>query len=319
MLRASLAHFAVALCLWWPGVARAQAVLDQTVQAAWEASPLRDALSGLAKSQKLTLLLDRRVDPGRPLTASLSGPLRGELERLAADQKLGVALLGSVLCLGPAEAVERFPTLVTLRKQELSKLPIAARTTWLKAHAAAWDDLSTPRGLLEQIARDGKFELTGHEAIPHDLWAGVELPPLGIVERLTLVAGQFDLTFQVEENGERVRLVPIPPTVARAKLPASSGTTAKKGTDPPGQQRIKLTVKNNPVGKVLREVCPKLGLELAIDAEAITAAGISLDALVSFEVQDATVDDLLEAMTKPAGLGFRRTGKRVDVFPRKAP
>jgi hypothetical protein len=314
----ALALFALCMCLALTRQAQSPAALDQPVQASWEGAPLREALQGLAKSQRLTLLLDRRVDPGRPLTASLSGPLRGELERLAAEQKLGVALVGSVLCVGPAEAVERFPTLVTLRKQELSKLPAAVRTGWLKVNAAGWNDLATPRELLEQIAKDGKFDLAGHEAIPHDLWAGAELPPLGIVERLTLVAGQFDLTFVVEENGAQVRLVPIPATVARAKLPAASGTV-KKGADPAATQRFKLNVKNNPIGKVLRELSPKLGLELQLDSEAIAAAGVSLDALVSFEVQDATLDELLEAMTKPAGLAFRRNGKQLEVFPRKAP
>ena len=48
------------------------------------------------------------------------------------------------------------------------------------------------------------------EQIPHDLWAAADLPPLELIERLTLIAGQYDLTFQVSADGNRLTLVPVP-------------------------------------------------------------------------------------------------------------
>ena len=46
--------------------------------------------------------------------------------------------------------------------------------------------------------------------MPHDLWAAADLPPISLVDRLTLIAIQFDLTFKVAEHGKRLELVPVP-------------------------------------------------------------------------------------------------------------
>src|SRR5207247_2518923 len=49
------------------------------------------------------------------------------------------------------------------------------------------------------------------EAVPHDLWPAGDWPPMSVVERLTLLAAQFDLSFRVEGAGQRVRLVKLTP------------------------------------------------------------------------------------------------------------
>ena len=77
-----------------------------------------------------------------------------------------------------------------------------------------WDDLTTPRELIEELARQNGVEVTGLELVPHDLWAAADLPPLPWADRLTLIAIQFDLTFTVSADGATVRLVPLPDRVA---------------------------------------------------------------------------------------------------------
>ena len=53
---------------------------------------------------------------------------------------------------------------------------------------------------------------------------------------------------------------------------------------------------------------------LALTA-AIAQAGISLDQRVSFQVNQVTLDALLEAVLKPAGLTSRKEGDEIVVTP----
>ena len=86
----------------------------------------------------------------------------------------------------------------------------------LTAHAWRWDELSEPRQLVGQLAGEAGVTIAHGELIPHDLWPAVDLPPLSWVDRLTLVAAEFDLTFQIGASGQ-VDLVPIPAAVALAR------------------------------------------------------------------------------------------------------
>ncbi len=74
----------------------------------------------------------------------------------------------------------------------------------------AWDDLAAPRELLEKLGSENGIQIAGLDQIPHDLWAAADLPPLELIERLTLIAGQYDLTFQVSADGNRLTLLPVP-------------------------------------------------------------------------------------------------------------
>jgi hypothetical protein len=82
-------------------------------------------------------------------------------------------------------------------------------------------------------------------------------------------------------------------------------------------QRFTLTVKEHRVGPLLEQLARQLKLELTIDRQAIGQAGISLDQRISFSVSDATVDELLQAAAKPAGLRAQRRGSAVEVGPAK--
>lgn len=84
------------------------------------------------------------------------------------------------------------------------------------------------------------------------------------------------------------------------------------------EQRYTLRVDQQPVGTVLRQLGQQLGWNVDIDQAAIKAAGLSLDQRVSFSVQDATIDGLLDALLKPAGLGYQRDGQELTVTPRAA-
>jgi hypothetical protein len=295
----------------------------------WSGDPLRRALTQLGAGQGVTVLLDRRVDPEQGVELRVAGaPLEEVLRRVAEAKGLGLAVLGPVVYLGPPHAAALVRPLSQLRSAEAKRLPAQASNALLRLDRLRWDDFATPRALLGRLAQSGGIAVSGLDRVPHDLWAAADLPPLSLVDRLTLIAIQFDLTFEIAPDGASVVLVPIPddleavpPGKAAAKTTTPRRTMPAHRTAPGrrsvGAAEVRFTQRptRGPVGVLLVQLAEKLGLELRIDRDAIEAAGISLDQTVSFGVENATADELLEALLAPAGLAFRRTGKVLQVFP----
>jgi hypothetical protein len=78
-------------------------------------------------------------------------------------------------------------------------------------------------------------------------------------------------------------------------------------------KRFTLTVAEKPIGPLLKQLAKQIGLELQMDEAAIGEAGAALDARVSFKVEDATIDELLQAAIKETPLKFRRQGNVLIV------
>lgn len=342
---------------WLAGPAlRAQ--LAQPVKLAWSGVPIRKGLTDLSRSQSIAILLDRRVDPGLPLDLSMDNvPVELALERIARSQHLGVSWYGPLVYLGPEPAAARLRTLAALRAAEAKSLPATRRSSFTKTQAWQWDDFAEPRTLVELLAEDARVEVSGIDRIPHDLWAAADLPPLAWIDRLTLVANEFDLTFRIDDDGRRIELIPVPESVlldrsypggrnpqelaerwqrqapeAEIKVEGDKVvvrgrvedhetlTAAKPRSQTPaagGVEVYTLAVREQPLGPVLEELKQRLGLELHIDEAALKSAEISLDRRVSFSVEKATLDELFAAALKPAGLTFRRRDKAIDIFPTK--
>jgi hypothetical protein len=188
-----------------------QKQLGESVDIVWGENPLRHALEDLAHSQNLAVLIDRRVDPSQKIEISLhKTPLKEALETIAKKCGLGVSIVGPVAYFAPLQVAQRVRTLVALRQEDVRRLQPALVKKFMQQKPIVWDDLTTPRELLEKLGSENGIEIAGLEQVPHDLWAAADLPPLGLIERLTLIAGQFDLTFAVHPDGNRLTLMPVP-------------------------------------------------------------------------------------------------------------
>lgn len=185
--------------------------LNHKIDLAWSNIPLREALAGFEKSQKIAVLLDRRVDPGQKIELSFENvPVTEAIPRIASRAEIGSTILGPVAYFGPATTAERLATVAALRKEDIEKLPVATRQRWSHLKNWKWDDLATPRDLLASLAKDNGLRIEGLDRIPHDLWAAADLPPISLADRLTLLLCQFDLTFEPAADGASIRLVPMP-------------------------------------------------------------------------------------------------------------
>jgi hypothetical protein len=313
---------------WITGPELVKQRLAQPVNILWSSTPLRSALGSLARAQQVAILLDRRVDPGQKIDLTLKdAPLEAVLATIADRLGLGVARLGSVVYLGPPSTAKRLASAAATLQQATRRLPPAMRQKLLQSKPMAWDDLATPRELLAQLTEQNGLELVGLDQVPHDLWAAADLPPLALVDRLTLIAAQFDLDFQIATGGTRLELVPVSfdsrrlPAETRKATSTTKHQTKSSTTESAAHvDRIRverMSIQAKPLGPVLRQLADRLGLELRIDEEALQAAGISLDQRISATIEDASVDDVLRELLKSTGLQFHRRQQVVEIFPAK--
>jgi hypothetical protein len=210
---------------WLTGAARQQAVGNLS-GLTWSETGLRWGLSNLARRQRVAIWLDRRLDPDQVYSLTLPEmPFGRLLQRIAAEAGADVAWLGDVAYVGPPEVPARLVTTAMIRQQELAALPVSMRERFTGVRPIAWPDLTTPRELVAQAAREARVRVLGGEFLPHDLWAAASLPPLPWSDRLSIVLAGFNLTYELAPDGTTIRLVALPehPVIGRTlTVPASA-------------------------------------------------------------------------------------------------
>jgi hypothetical protein len=312
----------------WNTGADFQRALADPCDILWAGNPLRQAMRSLSLARKVAILVARRVDPSKKLVVSLSGvALESALRTIAEQRGLSVTQHGAVVYIGPPAAVENLQPIAVSLDRDIRLLPAAKRKKYQHIRTMAWDDFATPRELIERLGEESGLKIVGLDRVPHDLWAAADLPPMTLTDRLALVAVQFDLALRVADRGAGIELVPLS---AETRRPADQGAAAVRAAprsttnvkpDSPAsieQTRIdRLVVQDKPLGPVLKQLAGRLGLQLKIDEQAIRAAGISLDQLVSVRAEKATVDELLRQLLKSTGLTFHRRDRVVEIVPAK--
>jgi hypothetical protein len=213
-----------------------QAALDRPFAATWENVNLRNIARRISATQHVAILLDRRLDPTCEYSVTAPDePLRSFLDRLAESGGGRGAVVGNTVYLGPPAAARNLRTLIWLRQQELSAdgFSKARRFDLLQTATIAWEDLAQPAELVRRQAANQQLELRGLDLVPYDLWAGAVIPEATATEVLSLILIQFDLTFAWTDNGNGIRIIPVPGRVAleRAHLPAPGRTAADSLAD----------------------------------------------------------------------------------------
>jgi len=188
-----------------------QAALEIQGRASWSRAPLRSSFERLARTYRVCVILDRRLDPDALLDYDARDQsLEVTLKGIAARMNIGCTFLEPVVYFGPPETAAKLRTLALLRQDELAKLPPAAQRPWRTVKPLAWAELTAPRAVFAELARECQVKLANPEALPHDLLAACDTSPLNGAERWTVVAAQFDLTWRFESDGRTVTLLPIP-------------------------------------------------------------------------------------------------------------
>lgn len=302
--------------------ARLRTQLDRPTDVVWTGTRLRDAVYRLAAANNMAVVMDRRVDPDRPLNLTLSQtPLCEVWRHIADDNGIGISWFGPVMYLGPTSAATNLQAIAALRLEELQTAPADLRRLFAMTRPLAWADIAEPRQIVAQLAGEAKLRVANPEFVPHDLWFHCELPPLPLIDRLSLVLVEFDATFRIDAAARTITLVPIPETVTPAqtagKSPQAAPAVRPATSTPqtPGKKVYTLKAKDLTLAQLIAALKAK-GLKIRVDDTALAAAKLSLDRPTTVDVQNVSLVELLEQAAEPLGLTAREVGDAVEIAPR---
>lgn len=185
--------------------------LQSELRVTWQNKPLREALENLSQSQRVGIMLDRRIDPGVELDLSLrDATVESGMEAIAAELGLGVSFVGPLVYVGPTESVERLATMAMMLEDQAEALPATTRKKLLRREATVWKRLGSPRELCRELADRHGLEVRGLDRVPHDVWPEISLPPLTVIQRLTLLLGGFDLACELNPRSGVLQVIALP-------------------------------------------------------------------------------------------------------------
>jgi hypothetical protein len=339
----------------WKTGAECQRALGARVgDVVWSAgTPVRQALTTLARMQGVAIMLDRRIDPGSVIELSARDlTVREIIEHLAAQCAAAPTYLDGVVYIGPRVSTIHLATVARERRTEVQQLArpwterLAARRVW------RWKERAEPRQLLAELAEEAGVQVTDAAQVPHDLWPALDLPALAWTDRMTLILTGFGLTFAFADGGQNVRLVPLPePNLLSREYPAvlsSSQLEAVKTLFPqatidPGGNRIELSgtadeherlqqlLQRQATGRVPGRGAGKSVLTLKVTSQPVQAILTTLErqlgakfqiapdleeqlsTRVSLDVREVPLTELLDAALAPAGLSHRRQGDVIVI------
>lgn len=200
---------------------------NRSLSAVFENAELRAVLKQLGPDRGLAVILDRRIDPNQPVKFSLQQePLLTGLDRFASSRQAHVVLSENVAYFGPTDRARWLRTMIA--QSEIAMTADNGRRPLTMRKTIAWDDLATPREILEQTATAFNLHIEKMDKVPHDLWAAATLPNVTPAEALSLVLIQLDLGWTWAPEERRVTLVPWQPPefIERTYQPRGKATIA---------------------------------------------------------------------------------------------
>jgi hypothetical protein len=223
------------------------AALQSPGSGTWKQVALREIIADLASVHRIFLLLDRRIDLDQQLDYTPpNGSLEVTLRGIAAHLKLGIAIGDGWVYYGPPDAAKKLRTLIALGEAN-SPLSKTAMTNWTRRSPLSWAKPKAPRDIVtEQLEK--LVKVSNPEEIPHDLWAANNWPPMSLLERLSLCLIQFDLTWQWQDEGQAIKLIPLPGEAVIAK----QYTVADPQQFTTKLKEFQLTAKVEVAGKIVK-------------------------------------------------------------------
>lgn len=318
------------------------------ISVSWQHAALRSHLMQFARSQQLAIVLDRRVDPNQRLDLTVKNvSIEQFMLRIAQASGTQFCRFGDCYYFGPAENAQRLlgiNSILTGGRQ-------SEKTVWGRSAEMSWRRLATPQEVLRRLTMENNFEIVGLDKIQHDLMAELNVPPMRLDMRLTLLLSQFDLWFKQNDSKKTVSIVG-PPETLRASLRMTGYDADKKLL-----QRMRAASTSCKVTKTKRTIKitgPVQGLEaarnvaigsftpkprsldekrfqlsvknrrglilnavaqqLALEVQVADDCQSVLKEVVVITVKDATVDVLLEAILAGTECDYSQEGQTLRLY-----
>jgi len=180
-------------------------------------SELGVQLRDLQAQTGVVILRDRRIDPHQAISVKTDFVSRVQvLKQISSAIPQGAfCVTESFACVGPAEAIDRLPILLSHNADQVNslrkKIDAAAFRRLTAKIDASWEELSEPRQILLDYAMSAGAVIKNPDAIPHDVWAEVRLPRMSFSESATMILNQFDLTFRLAGDRAELTIIQIDP------------------------------------------------------------------------------------------------------------
>lgn len=296
--------------------------LAMPVTADWTGLPLRQAAGRLAETGGVAVVVDRRLDPDTSIALHASAePLDDVLARVADAARADVAPYAGHVRLVARGGAAPLAAAEQLRAKELQRLESRLGAVVRTKAEWSWPDGAVPRDLIASAAAEAGIAIDGLEQLPHDHFAAARLPPHTLADRLDLVLAHFDrrVAWQPRPHqpggGPSFSLVALPHGEAaashgppqRAPRPAQQPRPAR---DTASTYTLKVAA---PLDELLATLARRFGLTLALDRVALTRAGVAPAEIVRLELEDASREELLDAICTPRGLAWRIESDTLSV------
>lgn len=327
--------------------------LGQEASFVWEGKPLRSGLDDLRGTYGLLIWLDRRIDPGQRIDFQVSDlggdrSLNAALIEIASKVAAESGLIENIFYIGPPGEPAKLQRAASQLHDRMCKAKGTGDTA-LKPFR--WPELASPTEVLESLSKSWQVAIDGE--LPHDLMHSAEMGACTLATQLTLLCGGFDMEATLAPDGRirlsplssetswqyayrrkdlnskmisgaalgrllrvhggsvrsRGQTIVVsgstPLHLALLQMPASSPRSTNLQNE-----RWTLVVQNKPVENVLREIAASVGLTVSWNPE---ISSEKRERLASFQVDKATLDEMLSAWAEAAGLQIERQGLTVLV------
>ncbi len=320
------------------------------ISVSWQHAELRSHLMHFARSQQLAIVIDRRVDPNQRLDLTVKNvSIEQFLLRIAQATGTKFCRFGDCYYLGPPRNAERLLGINAILASGRQR----KQTVLSRSEVMSWPNLSTPKEVLERLAMENDLEINDVDRIEHDLMYELNLPPMRLDMRLALLLSQFDCWFKQNKSSKTISII-APPKALKASLrmtgydadkellqrlretaPTCKVTKTKRAITITGptqelemarnvviesfepemrsleEKRFQLKVENKR-GLILKSVAEQLALEVEVaeDCQSI------LEDIVTVQVKDATVEELLDAILRDTNCRYSQDGQTLRLYRR---
>jgi len=155
--------------------------------------------------------MDRRIDPSQlvNIAAKNVSPERF-LWEIAGTQKIGVCRVTDIYFFGPPKTTACLPTVWEQMEDQSARRRRTYQVRWERKAPLTSSSVVIIKQLLEQLANEHHFQIENPEAIPHDVWAPLKLPPTSLGGRVGIILAGFDKWFERSKDGTTIRIVAFP-------------------------------------------------------------------------------------------------------------
>ena len=136
----------------WVRREQLSSALSQRLSITLQDTPVRDALRQLSQASRVTIWLDRRVDPSQRVDLQpAEKSLLEWLEQIAQQTASDIGRAGPVIYLGPPETARSIATRCAVIEQAVTELAPDLRRPWMVRKPLRWDYLTSPGEVWDEV------------------------------------------------------------------------------------------------------------------------------------------------------------------------